>query len=205
MKKYISGFSLAVLLLSACTVSKNVQTPQPQLPQTFRDAARVNPEDSTSIADVEWKNFFTDVTLQQLIDSAIIKNYDMQIAVKNIEASQLLFKQVKWNYVPQADLNVTASSSRPSDNSLDGISLSQYNIGQKHIEDYSANISLSWEAEIWGKIHNQQKSALAAYLQTTEAKKLIQTNIVANVSQGYYNLLMLDAQLNIAQKKHSTE
>jgi len=200
MKKYISGFSLAVLLLSACTVSKNVQTPQPQLPQTFRDAARVNPEDSTSIADVEWKNFFTDVTLQQLIDSAIIKNYDMQIAVKNIEASQLLFKQVKWNYVPQADLNVTASSSRPSDNSLDGISLSQYNIGQKHIEDYSANISLSWEAEIWGKIHNQQKSALAAYLQTTEAKKLIQTNIVANVSQGYYNLLMLDAQLNIAQK-----
>jgi multidrug efflux system outer membrane protein len=41
---------------------------------------------------------------------------------------------------------------------------------------------------------------LAQYLQTTEAKKAIQTNIVAGVSQGYYNLLMLDAQLNIAQK-----
>jgi multidrug efflux system outer membrane protein len=41
---------------------------------------------------------------------------------------------------------------------------------------------------------------LATYLQTTEAKKLIQTNIVAGVSQGYYNLLMLDAQLQIAQK-----
>jgi NodT family efflux transporter outer membrane factor (OMF) lipoprotein len=41
---------------------------------------------------------------------------------------------------------------------------------------------------------------LAAYLQTQEAKKAIQTNIVASVSQGYYNLLMLDAQLDIAQK-----
>jgi multidrug efflux system outer membrane protein len=41
---------------------------------------------------------------------------------------------------------------------------------------------------------------LAQYLQTTEAKKAIQTNIVAGVSQGYYNLLMLDEQLNIAQK-----
>jgi multidrug efflux system outer membrane protein len=42
----------------------------------------------------------------------------MQIAVKNIEASQLLFKQVKWNYVPEVALNVTANSYRPSDNSL---------------------------------------------------------------------------------------
>src|ERR1700761_1169245 len=147
---------------------------------------------------LQWKTFFTDATLQKLIDSAIVRNYDMQLAVKNIEASQLLFKQVKWNNVPAIALNVTANTQRPSDNSLTGLSLSQYDIGSKHIEDYSANLSLSWEADIWGKIHNQNKSALAAYLQTTEAKKLIQTNIVASVSQGYYNLLMLDEQLATA-------
>ncbi len=50
--------------------------------------------------------------------------------------------------------------SRPSDNSLTDLSLAQYNIGTKHIEDYSANLSLSWEADIWGKIRNQNKSAL---------------------------------------------
>jgi multidrug efflux system outer membrane protein len=83
---------------------------------------------------------------------------------------------------------------------LNGLSLSQYDIGSKHIEDYSANLSLSWEADIWGKIHNQNREALAAYLQTIEAKKAIQTNIVASVSQGYYNLLMLDVQLTIAKQ-----
>lgn len=124
----------------------------------------------------------------------------MQLAVKNIEASQLLVKQVKWNYVPAVGLNVAASTTRPSDNSLNGLTLSQNDIGSKHVEDYSANLALSWEADIWGKIHNQNKSALAAYLQTTEAKKAIQTNIVASVSQGYYNLLMLDEQLAIAKK-----
>lgn len=189
---------LVLAVLSACKVSKDVETPKPALPETFRNA--VTTGDTSSIADIQWKNFFTEATLQKLIDSAIVKNYDMQIAVKNIEASQLLFKQVKWNYVPQVDLNVTANSQRPSDNSVTGLSLSQYNIGTKHIEDYSANVALSWEADIWGKIHNQQRSALAAYLQTQEAKKAIQTNIVASVSQGYYNLLMLDAQLDIAQK-----
>jgi multidrug efflux system outer membrane protein len=80
---------------------------------------------------LQWKSFFTEATLQKLIDSAIEKNYDMQIAVKNIEASQLLFKQVKWNYVPSVGLNVTASSNRPSDNSLNGLSLDQFMVWQQ--------------------------------------------------------------------------
>jgi len=197
MKTYINGL-LLLLLLSACKVSKDVQTPKNAAPDTFRNATLT--ADTASVGDMQWKSFFTDATLQTLIDSAIEKNYDMQIAVKNIEASHLLFKQVKWNYLPQTDLNVTASSSRPSDNSLDGLSLAQDNIKTKHIEDYSANLSLSWEADIWGKIRNQNKAALATYLQTVEAKKAIQTNIVATVSQGYYNLLMLNAQLDIARK-----
>src|SRR5882757_5914313 len=131
MKTYISGLALALVILSACNVSKNVETPKPALPDNFRNAAVT--ADTSSVADIQWKSFFTDVTLQKLIDSAIVKNYDMQIAVKNIEASQLLFKQVKWNYVPEVGLNVTANTQRPSDNSLTGLSLSQDNISTKHI------------------------------------------------------------------------
>ena len=201
MKKFIVSiqkFAFILIVLTGCTVSKNVETPKTALPDTFRSAAATT--DTSSVGDIPWKSFFTDVTLQKLIDSAIVKNYDMQLAIKNIEASQLLVKQVKWNNVPEVGLNVTANTTRPSDNSLNGLSLSQYDIGSKHIEDYSANLSLSWEADIWGKIRNQNKSAVAAYLQTVEAKKAVQTNIVADVSQGYYNLLMLDEQLGIAQK-----
>lgn len=196
--KHINKYALLLIIaaLSACKVSKDIQTPQAALPANFRgDIAH----DTTSIADIPWKSFFTDATLQKLIDSALVKNYDMQLAIKNIDAAQLLVKQVKWNYVPAVGLNVTASSSRPSDNSLNGISLAQF-LKTNHIEDYSANVSLSWEADIWGKIRNQNKSAVAAYLQTSEARKAVQTNLVAGVSQGYYNLLMLDEQLNIAQK-----
>jgi len=200
MKRYINPYSFLILMavfISACKVSKDVATPKAELPANFRNAA--NTSDTSSIADIQWKSFFTDATLQKLIDSAIAKNYDMQIAVKNIEASQLLFKQVKWNYVPELNLNVTANTNRPSNNSLNGLSASQF-LGTKHVEDYNANLALTWEADIWGKIRNQSRSALASYLQTAEAKKLLQTNIVASVSQGYYNLLMLDDQLAIAQK-----
>ncbi len=123
----------------------------------------------------------------------------MQLALKNIEAAQLQLKQTKWGYAPDARIQAGASTSRPSDNSLNGLSLGQF-LKSQHIEDYSTSLVLSWEADIWGKIRNQQKAALAAYLQTEEARKLIQTDIVAGVSKGYYNLLMLDAQLEVARK-----
>lgn len=196
MKNYLTGLAL-LLTLAACNVSKNIGTPKAALPDTFRHAAGA--ADTTSIAAVQWKNFFTDPTLQTLIDSAIQRNYDMQEAVKNIEAAQLLFKQTKWNNVPQVDANISASTQRPSDNSLNGLSLKQYDVGTNHIEDYTAYLSLSWEADIWGRIRNQNKAVLAQYLQTIEAKKAVQTSLVANVSQGYYNLLMLDEQLKIAR------
>lgn len=198
MRKYISGLSI-LLILAACSVSKNVETPKPDLPDQFGNVAATT-ADSSSVANIPWRTFFTDPTLQKLIDSAIVRNYDMQLAIKNIEASRLLLQQTKWNNVPQVDLNVAASTTRVSDNSLNGLSLAEAGIKTKHIENYQADVSLSWEADIWGKIHNQSKAALAAYLQTAEAKKLVQTSIVAGVSQGYFNLLMLDEQLAIAKR-----
>lgn len=185
------------LILTGCKVSKDIETPQPELPQEYRNASAST--DTTSIATIEWKQFFPDTNLQELIGKAITNNYDMQTALKNIEAAQLQFRQTKWNNVPQAALNVSANSTIPSENSLNGLSLNNF-LNTSHIEDYNASISLSWEADIWGKISSRKKEALAQYLKSEEAKKLIQTNLVANVAQGYYNLLMLDAQLAIAKK-----
>jgi multidrug efflux system outer membrane protein len=181
--------------LGACKVSKDIATPAAELPGQFRTAETT---DTTSVANLPWKSFFADPELQRLIDSAIARNYDMQVAYQNIRSAQLTLGQSKLGYWPDLTLNVTGQYNRPSDNSLNGLTASQF-LGTKHIDDYNANIGLSWEADIWGKIRNQQSKALAQYLQSTEARKALQTNIVEGVADGYYNLLMLDAQLTIAR------
>jgi multidrug efflux system outer membrane protein len=200
MKKYITKIvmvSILITTLISCSVSKDIETPKDALPENFRNASVS--KDTTSIADLEWKNFFTEKDIIKLIDSAVARNNDLQIATKNIEIAQYRFTQSKWNNVPQINLGVTASSSNPSDNSFTGKNLNQA-LGQKHIDDFSAGATLSWEADIWGKIKNQKKGAFANYLQSEEVKKAVQTTIVADVSKGYYNLLMLDAQLEIARQ-----
>ncbi|MFH7018535.1 TolC family protein [Flavobacterium sp. FlaQc-47] len=200
MKNYITKIVMIAILITtiiSCKISKDIETPKDAFPENFRSASVSN--DTTSIADLEWKNFYTEKDIIQLINSAVSRNNDLQIAIKNIEIAQYRFTQSKWGNVPQVNLNVTASTSNPSDNSFTGKNLSQA-LGQNHIDDYSAGASLSWEADIWGKIRNQKKGAYAGYLQSEEVKKALQTNIVANVSKGYYNLLMLDAQLEIAKQ-----
>lgn len=198
MKRYINLYTLLILLafLSACKVSKDIPLPQSAVPETFRGAETT---DSASIASISIKEFIAEQEVLKLIDTALIRNYDMQTALRNIESAELLFKQAKLGNAPALILQLTASSSRPSNNSLSGLSGSQF-LGTRHIEDFNTNLGLSWEADIWGKISRQKQAALAAYLQTTEAKKAIQTRLIANIAQGYYRLLMMDSQLWTAKK-----
>jgi len=166
------------------------------LPQNFRN---VTTTDTTNIADIKWKDFFEATDLKQLISTALAKNNDLQIAEKNLNIANLQYRQAKWGSVPQLNAFANASSTRVSDNSLNALNAKQA-LGQNHIDDFTAGLNLSWEADIWGKIRNRKKAARAEYLQTAEAKKALQTTVVAAVSQNFYNLLMLDTQLGIAQK-----
>lgn len=190
---------LLVTLLAACKVSKDYQRPELALPNEYRN---VPYGDTATIADMGWKEFFPDTTLQRLIERGITYNYDLQIALKRIDIAQQQVKQAKMLQLPRLDLRLAGTYNRPSSNSLNGISASSF-LGAKHIENYIAAVDLSWEADIWGKIRRQQQATLGQYLQTYEATKAVQTRLVADIARGFFNLLMLDKQLEVA--KHNLE
>ncbi|WP_028297619.1 efflux transporter outer membrane subunit [Olivibacter sitiensis] len=191
---------LALLALSACKVAQDSTAQLQTVPQQYRNAVDDDvQEDTTSIASIPWNDFFTDPVLLNLIDSAIANNNDLQLAVNRINTAQWQLRQAKAGNYPEANLQIAANSSRPSDNSLNGLSLNQF-LGSRHIEDFTTAVNISWEADIWGKIRGQKAAALAAYLQTEEARKAVQTQLIAQVAQGYYNLLMLHDQLKTAKQ-----
>ena len=189
------GIILIILVISSCKVGKEYQRPELELPNQFN---AVSFSDTSSIADIEWKKFFTNPDLQNLIDKGIKYNHDLLIAIKRIDIAQQRVKQAKALQLPQLDFQITAQVSRPSDNSLNGISLKSF-LGKSYVENYSAGVNLSWEADIWRKLRSQKEGTLAEYLQTYEAAKAVQTQLVANIAQGFFNLLMLDKQLEITK------
>lgn len=198
MQKKLFGtiFFLIVVVLAACRVGRNYERPALVLPEQFNGSATA-PSDS-SIAGVEWKQFFKDPVLVALIDTTLKGNYDLRIALKNIESAQAYVKQAKVAWLPSLNVLANASSSYPSKNSLNGISLNTF-LGTSHIEDYNLVANLSWEIDVWGRIKRQKEAALADYLRSYEGARAVQTQLVADVANSYYNLLMLDEQLQIAK------
>lgn len=187
---------LMIMILQACRMGREYQRPQLELPAQFEPASFA---DTSSVADVEWKTFFADTALQGLIDRGINNNHDRLIAIKRIEIAQKQVMQSKALQLPSVGLLVAGQINRPSDNSLNGLSIKNF-LGKSYVENYSAAINMSWEADIWGKIRGQKEVALNDYLETQEAAKAVQTQLVADIAQGFFNLLMLDNQLDIARR-----
>lgn len=190
-----------IVLISGTAISCKVQKyerPEVKMPETFRsDSLLADTEEN--IAKTSYKDFFKDPVLVKLIDKAVVQNNDFLVALKQIEYASLAYTQSKWGNVPTISATLAnASISRPSDNSMNGMMAGQF-MGRKYTEDYTTSVNFSWEADIWGKIKGRKEQALADYLKTQEAAKAVKTQLVASVVQGYYNLLMLDTQLQITK------
>jgi len=66
--------------------------------------------------------------------------------------------------------------------------------------DFFAGARSSWEVDLWGKLKNQKKAALARYLATQSGYRLIATELTAQIAANYYELLALDSELGIIKK-----
>ncbi|MEJ2879732.1 efflux transporter outer membrane subunit [Pedobacter sp. GR22-6] len=184
---------LTALSLTAC-VTKKYERPAVNSNGLYRDNTT---SDSTTIADLPWKNLFTDATLQNLIQQGLNENLDLKQAIERIKIAQATLLQSKGAMLPSlaADLSVTdAKQSRAALNFPAGININT------ETQTYRAQLSSSWEADIWGRLSSAKRSAYASLLQTDAAKRAVQTQLIANIANSYYNLLALDKQLAITEQ-----
>ena len=182
MKKIIL-MSAAALTLSSCGIYKKYQ-PSTTVPDQLYGEELSAATDTASFGNLTWKEVFTDPYLQTLIDSALVRNTDMQTAHLKIQEAEAALLSARLAYVPS--LNFTPQGTVSS---FDGGKASQ---------TYSIPVAASWEIDIFGKLTNAKRQALAGYEQTKEYAQAVKTQLVAGVANTYYTLLMLDAQYEIA-------
>lgn len=198
-----------LLIWSACKITKSQKTADVDLPQEFRlpDSVSRNLDD----AIIPWKQFFQDTLLIGLIDSAFSHNFDLRTANKEIAINNQYYKQSKAAFLPSLNLHLLSiERDWSSKNSGAGNEEIWYDYKGKEppenlyvsTSEYSNTAALNWELDIWGKLKNKKKAARALYMQSFQARKAIQTEVVATIAEDYYTLLMLDEQLEVARKNH---
>lgn len=192
MKKYL--YILIILpVLQSCFVAKDYKQPDEVMDEAYFRTDRL-PEDSISFAEVSWRELFSDSLLIKHIERGLENNIDVRVALQQILISEAYFKQGKAGFLPTLFANGQVTHQELSQNSQFG---SFFNGG---ITQYELSGTLSWEADIWGKIRSNRRAFEASYLQTVAAHQAIKTELVANIATLYFRLLALDEQLKLTQE-----
>ncbi len=179
--------------LQSCFTAKTYD--RPKLPTENLYRTDNIPTDPTSMANVPWREIFTDPTLQKHIEDGLSNNLDIRIALQNIRAAEAYLKQGKAGYLPTLGVNGSYTWMDPSESSQIGAATAGETVNQ-----YDLTASLSWEADIWGKIRSQKRAFAAGYLQSVAAHKAVKTELIASIASIYYQLLALDEQVKIAEE-----
>lgn len=192
--KYIGILGLAIFLQS-CFVAKDYNRPEQVINEKLYRTDQLS-QDSVSMANVSWKEIFTDQKLAAHIEKALSNNLDIRIALQNIEAAQAYVKQGKAAYFPTITGNASYTHSTQSMNTQFGALIGQ----RQFLNQYEISGSLSWEADIWGKIRSNQRAFVASYLQSVSAHQAVKSELVAGIASTYYQLLALDEQKRITEE-----
>ena len=194
MNSIIKSILIIVVLFSlqSCFVAKDYDRPEEEIDSVYFRTDQL-PTDSLSVSKVSWKEMFTDSLLQRHIEEALANNQDIRIALQQINAANSYYKQGKAGYYPSINMNGSVTRQELSPNSQFGSFFSS-------LEQYELNASLSWEADIWGKIRSNKRAAQARYMQSEAAHKAVKTNLIARIASGYYQILALDEQVQIAEE-----
>ena len=139
--------------------------------------------DTTSFANIPWRSVFTDPQLQSLIEKGLANNPDLLNAALNVKMAEDQLKVAKLAFVPA--LTFTPQGTIASWD------------GNKATQTYSLPVTASWSLDLFGNLLSVKRGAQMSLLQTKDYQVTVKTNLIANIANLYYTLLMLDKQLEL--------
>jgi outer membrane protein, multidrug efflux system len=189
------------ITLTACTVGPNYRRPVIESPAAFRGGAAGAPSDVTSLAEAKWFEVFRDERLQEMVRTALVKNYDVRDAVVRVEAARANLGITRADQFPTIDASAGVTSQRIAAGGA--FPLPQGVDQTRTIGSVSLNL-LSFELDVWGRLRRATEAARADLLASEENRKAVITTLVSDVAGSYFDLLALDMELAIAKRTLAT-
>ena len=126
-----------------------------------------------------WQQIYTDPCLQSLVGTALENGQDFLTARLRVEEAQAALQRASSAFLPGAGLSGSAdAASRKT----------------------SLSLTANWQPDLFGKLRNAKEYARASLQEREAAAQSVRSSLIAAVAASYYNLLILDKQLDISLK-----
>ena len=149
----------------------------------------ISADGSESVAQMSWRQFFPDPTLQRLIEQVLENNTELNSARLAVEMSEASLKAAKMAYLPSLSLSPQGTLSKFDNNPW--------------AKSYQLPLQMSLDIDAFGSITNKKRAANAALLQAQMLEEVVRSNLVSTVAQQYYKLQLLDRELDILMQTDS--
>ena len=138
-------------------------------------------------------HLFTDPQLAVLIEEGLANNSDLRIAHLHTDAAKAELRQATGSLFPTLEIKAEGEAKRLHSNEKSDDNEDENIIGKD--DDFGIGPELSWEIDIFGKMRNARKAAMATVEEKQAYAQAVQVEMIATIATGYYRLAMLDAQM----------
>jgi len=180
---FYSLIAMVLLNLSSCKVGEDYEREEQNLPETYRQDANTE----SSIATINWWELFKDPVLIDLINTGLIENKNIKIAVTRLEESQIYFDLSKADFYPSVNYYGGASSGINSETS-------------EFSNTIVTGVNVAYTIDLWQRIRSLNESARQEYLATEYGYRAVTISIISSVASAYISLRDLDNRLLISEK-----
>ena len=183
----LAALALAAAL-TACATTET-QVPPVDLP----------PTSTAAVPGIDrWWTQFNDPQLTALIEEALAANLDLRIAVARIAEARASLQLARSYQLPTVDAYLDAARSQRSDATEPRFP------GPLNANNFGAGLGVAYEVDLWGRLSANTTAAQAALLGTRYSAETVRTVLAAQVANAYFQLLGLDAQLQLSRDTLAT-
>jgi len=135
------SLSMPALMLSGC-----IQTPYERPALSYPTAYPHATGAETTAISSQWWTDFSDPQLNALVEAVLERNHDLAAAGYRLEQARASAGVTRWDSLPTVSGSVGADRSLNDDSGSDDTS-------------YSARLSVSYEADLWGRLRASRNAA----------------------------------------------
>lgn len=194
---YLIVWGSMLAFLSCKSMEAPIMPSFEEVPDAF-----LNYQDSSSMAEIPWRDFFNDPNLINLIDYALANNLNLLSTIERIEIAKANFQIGRGLLFPTMDAIVRYRSGDIRPNLFNGTVNGDRNVINR-VENNFVGFQSTWEIDLWGKIRDRKEAAFLNILATEKGKQLVTTTLVAEIATLYYDLLGQDIELATIEKNIS--
>lgn len=168
--------------LSGCSLMPAYERPALPVPSAYPTVVSATGAASAEAADIDWRDFFADERLRQVLALALANNRDLRVATLNIEKARAQYRVQDAELYP----SISATGSQSATRTAEGVRTP----GQPAISrQYGASVGLSaYELDLFGRLRSLNAQALEQFLATEQARRSTQISLIAEVANAYLTL-----------------